>query len=161
VNAAARDRLLFAAAAACGALVWWALAQGSAAFDAFDSPLYWTLGLPVTALACAVFGYAGARAAWRWPFVVFGAQFATATIGRGGDPGNLWPLSLVLFGGLAVGHLAPAFVGLGLRRIVESRRASGRAAAERGRAFLAETTARAAAGAPKAAETPPAGPEAS
>lgn len=159
MKAAGRDRALFFAAVAAGALTWWAFARTSHAFDAFDSAGYWTGGLAFTALVCLVLGYAGARSAWRWPFVVFGAQFVTAILGRGGDPGNLWPLSLALFGALATAHLVPAYVGVGLRRLVETRKRQALDEAVRRKAFAAEA-ARAAAAATAAAPAgaPPAGP---
>ncbi len=138
MKAAGRDRLLFFAAAIVGAITWWGLAQGSAAFDAFDSPLYWSLGLFVTASTCLVLAYAGARSAWRWPFIVFGAQFVTSTLGRGGDAGNLWPLSIAVFGVLAAAHLVPAYIGVGVRRLTETRRRQALDEAVRKRAFAAQ-----------------------
>ena len=144
MKAAGRDRLLFFAAAAAGALTWWAFARTSYAFDAFDAAGYWAIGLPLCVLVCFALGYAGARSAWRWPCVVFGAQFVTATVGRGGDPGNLWPLSLLLFGFLAAVHLVPAYVGVGIRRYVETRKRQMLDEAVRRKAFAAQAAAQAA-----------------
>jgi hypothetical protein len=155
MKAAGRDRALFFAAVAAGALAWWAFARTSHAFDAFDAAGYWTAGLAFCALVCAALGYAGARSAWRWPFVVFGAQFVTATVGRGGDAGNLWPISLALFAALATAHLVPAYVGVGLRRLVETRKRQALDEAVRRKAFAAGAARAGAASAPAAhSETP-------
>ena len=78
-TAASRDRLLFGAAIVVGA-AGWAWAGGR---EAWDSPLYWSLVLPLTYAFVFLFGTFGSRSAWRWPALVFGTQLATLLL-RGG-----------------------------------------------------------------------------
>ena len=136
ISAAARDRVIFAAALALGVLGW-AWAGGR---EAWDFPLYGALVLPVTYLALFFFGLLGSRGAWRWPALAFGAQLATLLLLRavkGQGPGNLAPLGLLIFGALATIGLAPAYLGVALRRWRQKRRAARFAAEARRAAFSA------------------------
>ena len=132
MTAATRDRLVFAAAIALGALGW-AWAGGK---EAWDRPTYWSVVLPATCLALFAFGTLGSRSAWRWPALVFGAQLVTMlgfSAARGEGPGNLAPLGAVLFAMLAGVGLAPTYLGVALRR-TRQRRAQARFAAAARRA---------------------------
>jgi hypothetical protein len=129
--------VLFVLAGAIGAAVWIAFASRNPQRDAFDVAAYWNLGLVLCGLACVWLGARGSRSAWRWPYVLFGGQFVAAVTLRGGHPGNLFPLTLLLFAGLATLCLLPTYGGVGLRTLLDRRRASRRAEAERAAAFLA------------------------
>ena len=88
--------------------------------------------------ACLVLGFHGSRQAWRWPALVFGALFASAVVSAPGGL-SLWPLTLILAGLMTAVGLLPAFVGVGLRRLFDARRARRAAADARLRTFLSET----------------------
>ena len=134
MNAATRDRVLFAAALATGAATWFGIAALGGAREAWDSPWFASLGLPVAYGACLVLGFHGSRQAWRWPALVFGALFACAVVSAGGGL-DLWPLTLMLVGLMTAVGLLPTYVGVGLRRLFDARRARRAAADERLRAF--------------------------
>ena len=138
MNAATRDRVLFAAAIATGAATWFGVAALGGVREAWDSPWFASLGLPVAYGACLVLGFHGSRQAWRWPALVFGALFASAVVATPGGL-SLWPLTLILAGLMTAVGLLPAFVGVGLRRLFDARRARRAAADARLRAFASET----------------------
>jgi hypothetical protein len=134
ISAAARDRAIFAACLLVG-VAGWAWAGGR---EAWDSPWYGTVVLPLTYLALFGFGFLGSRGAWRWPALAFGAQLATLLLLRalrGEGPGSLAPLGAVLFGVLATIGLAPAYLGVALRRWRQKRVAARFAAEARRAAF--------------------------
>jgi hypothetical protein len=129
-TAATRDRYLFGAAIVVGA-AGWAWAGGR---EAWDFPLYWSLVLPLSYAFVFLFGTLGSRGAWRWPALVFGAQLATMLL-RGGV-GNLAPLGAILFAVLATFGLAPAYLGVALRRWRQRRTAARFASKAREKALL-------------------------
>jgi len=128
-TAASRDRLLFGAALVVGA-AGWAWAGGR---EAWDSPLYWSLVLPLTYAFVFLFGTLGSRSAWRWPALVFGAQLGTMVL-RGGV-GSMAPLGAMLFTILATFGLVPAYLGVALRRWRQRRAAAKFASEARKTAF--------------------------
>ena len=138
MNAAARDRLLFALAILAGAAAWFGVALVDARREAWDSPLFWSFALPGAYAACLGLGFYGSRQAWRWPALVLGSLFACAVVSAGKSL-NLWPLTLGLMGLMAAVGLLPTFVGVGLRRVFDARRARRAAADERLRDFVSET----------------------
>jgi hypothetical protein len=138
MNAATRDRVLFAAALAAGAGTWFGIALATGEREAWDAPLFTSLGLPLAYGACLVLGYYGSRQAWRWPALVFGALFASAVVSAGGGL-ELWPLTLMLVGTMMAVGLLPTYLGVGLRRLAHARRARRAAAKARLRAFAGET----------------------
>lgn len=138
MNAAGRDRLLFALAILVGAVAWFGVALVDARREAWDSPLFWSFALPAAYGACLVLGFFGSRQAWRWPALVLGSLFACAAVSAGGTL-DLWPLTLGLMGLMAAVGLLPTYVGVGLRRLVDARRARRAAADVRLRDFLSET----------------------
>lgn len=138
MNAATRDRVLFAAAIAVGAGAWFAVAGWTGERDAWDAPLFASLGLPLAYGACLGLGFFGSRQAWRWPLLVFGALAASSIVGAGGgrSPG---PLALMLIGLMMAVGLVPTYLGVGLRRVFDAVRARRAAADARLRSFADET----------------------
>src|SRR5512137_2450821 len=120
MNAASRDRVLFALALLVGAGTWFGVAWASGRREAWDAPLFTSVGLPIAYGAC----------------LVFGALSASAVLGSGGGL-TLWPLTLLLLGLMAGAGLIPTFVGVGLRRLFDARRARRAAADARLQAFMA------------------------
>ena len=139
MNAASRDRVLFALAILVGAAAWFGVSLFDARREAWDSPLFWSYALPFAYAACLLLGYYGSRQAWRWPALVLGALFACAAVSAGGGF-SLWPLTLALLGLMAAVGLLPTYVGVGLRRLVDARRARRAAADARLRNFVSGET---------------------
>ena len=78
--------------------------------EAWDSPLYWTLGLPIVAVLSVAIGLVSERSEWLWTFLIVPSQVTTMMM-RSGEIGNLWPLTVVLSSILSVPFVAAAFVG--------------------------------------------------
>ena len=138
MDAASRDRVLFVLALFVGASAWFGVSLFDARREAWDSPLFWSWALPAAYGACLALGYFGSRDAWRWPALVLGTLFACAAVSAGGGL-SLWPLTLGLLGLMAAVGLLPTYIGVGLRRLSDARRARRAAADARLKAFLSET----------------------
>jgi len=82
--------------------------------EAWDSALYWTLGLPVVVALSVAIGLVSERSDWLWTFLIVPSQVTTMMM-RSGEIGNLWPLAAVLSSILSVPFVAAAFVGSKLR----------------------------------------------
>jgi hypothetical protein len=83
--------------------------------EAWDSPIYWSVGLPAAALAALLIGFAARRPAWFWTVLIAPSQVLTMML-RSGEIGNLWPLALVLSSILSAPFVAASFIGSRLRR---------------------------------------------
>jgi hypothetical protein len=78
--------------------------------EAWDSALYWTLGLPVVAAVSVAIGLASERSDWLWTFLIVPSQVTTMMM-RSGEIGSLWPLAAALSAILSTPFVAAAFVG--------------------------------------------------
>lgn len=94
------ERWMYGIAGLAGILVWVMVSLVSGRREAWDSSLYFQIGLPALCLTSAVMGYVAPRRAWRWGAVPLAAQTAWMLVTLG--LGNLWPLGLVAGGVLAV-----------------------------------------------------------
>jgi hypothetical protein len=83
--------------------------------EAWDSGLFWTLGLPIACLASALIGFLSRSTDWKWTLVVAPSQVMTMMV-RGGEVGNLWPLTLAASTVLSAPFFVASFVGSRLRR---------------------------------------------
>ncbi len=83
---------------------------------AFDSTLYYQIGMPVICFASAVLGFLEPHEAWRWGALPICGQFFWLLLTQG--PGNLLPLGVIAFSPLAVPSIISARVGafVGRRR---------------------------------------------
>ena len=104
-----RDSWFYVIAAAAGILVWVMVSSISGRGEAWDSPVYFQIGISVLCIMSAVMGYLSPDRAWRWGAVPLGAQtlwmFATQGLG------NLWPLGLIVSGISAVPPILAASSG--------------------------------------------------
>jgi len=100
----------FLLAAALGALLWYAAAIVSGKREAWDAAAYWAVAYPAALLICAYLGYSYPVRSWRWPLVLFEAQFIAMCI-RNGELGNLWPLGMALFAVVALPGILAARLG--------------------------------------------------
>jgi hypothetical protein len=93
--------------------VWISLATGRR--EAWDSSLYWTVGLPVAIAASGGIGYLARGTGWIAAVLVVPGQ-VLAMMYRNGAVGNLWPLTLVLSVFLGLPFALVAYVGQRVRR---------------------------------------------
>ena len=78
--------------------------------EAWDSPLYWILGLPAAGIASVVIGFLSQRADWLWAAAIIPSQVMTMMV-RSGEISGLWPLMLVLSSMLSTPFVVASFVG--------------------------------------------------
>ena len=78
--------------------------------EAWDSPVFWTAGLPIAALIALALGFVAAGSDWLWTAIIAPCQVLTMMV-RSGEIGSLWPLTLVLSFILSAPFVAVAFVG--------------------------------------------------
>ena len=83
--------------------------------EAWDSGLYWTVGLPLAALVSLVVGFCSRRQDWLWTCLLVPSQVMTMMV-RGGEIGNLWPLTLMFSTILSAPFVVASFVGSRFRR---------------------------------------------
>ncbi len=93
--------------AVVGMVLWFVASLVSGLREPWDGSLYWVVVYPLAILVCALFGYFYPRRPWRWPLVLFAAQFIAMCL-RNGEIGNLWPLGIVFSAVLALPGIAAA-----------------------------------------------------
>jgi hypothetical protein len=82
--------------------------------EAWDSDLYWTVGLPIAGAVSLVLGFFARRRDWLWAFAIVPAQITTMMV-RSGAISILWPLTVILGAILSTPFVGVAFVGSKLR----------------------------------------------
>jgi len=105
---------LYGIAVAIGIVVWIGISMVSGRKEAFDSELYYRIGMPVVCLASAAFGFLEPNKSWRWGILPLLGQFSWMLLTQG--PGNLLPLGMIFFGILSVPSIIAARIGAFLRR---------------------------------------------
>jgi len=114
------DRWMFAVGGVVGALVWFYVASASGRREAWDSDLYWSLGMPLVGLCAGLFGFLVPQRPWRWGMAPLAGQAVAAFVR---DPtGNLLPLGLIVFAVLGCLCAIPAYIGAALGRIARRNR---------------------------------------
>jgi hypothetical protein len=103
-----RTTTTMAAAVATGVLLEWGVHALSGRREAWDSPVFWTLGLPAALLASAAIGFFARRRDWLWTLAIVPAQVMTM-MARSGELGSLWPLAVALSAILSAPFVAAAF----------------------------------------------------
>jgi hypothetical protein len=78
--------------------------------EAWDSPAFWTIGMPLALVIAFVIGVRSTGRAWLTTFAIAPAQFATMTV-RSGEVGSLWPLGLILSAALSTPFVVASFAG--------------------------------------------------
>lgn len=97
-----------------GAATWIAVSTLGGRREAWDSPLYFTVALPVIAITASVLAYRVPVRVWRWAMFPFWAQALVAFVQ---DPtANLLPLGLIVFSILGAICLVPASIGAAIGR---------------------------------------------
>jgi len=95
--------------AAVGIALWFISSLLTSKREAWDASSYWVLAYPLAVAACALLGYRYPERPWRWPLVLFAAQFLAMCV-RNGELGNLWPLGMLLFAVISLPGIAAAKV---------------------------------------------------
>jgi hypothetical protein len=83
----------WAAAALSGFVVCIGIAAATGRREAWDSSVYFSLGIPLMCLAIFAIAYAFPGRAWRWTLSMAAGQSAAMLMA--GNSLSLWPLSLV------------------------------------------------------------------
>jgi hypothetical protein len=78
--------------------------------EAWDSPQYWTIGLPSALVVSLVIGFLSRRKEWLWTLVIVPSHVTTMML-RSGEIGGLWPLTMILSAILSVPFVVAAFIG--------------------------------------------------
>jgi len=115
----ARIATAFTVVAGLGVWISISLLSGSArngvfvVREAWDTPAYFSIGLPVLAVAGGVAGFLAPRRVWRWPlWIAVGQALGMAFVHPPGTDLGLLPVALVLAGlPLVVLLLVPTIVG--------------------------------------------------
>jgi len=92
--------------------------------EAWDSPVFWTTGLPAAVVASFGIGLLSKGRAWLATLAVAPGQVAAMTI-RAGEIGSLWPLAIVLSAFLSAPFVAASFVGWKVRSAVQKKAPQG------------------------------------
>lgn len=100
---------------ALGALAWIVLGALERRREAWDSPLYVTVILPLAAVVCFVAARRHTAAYGVWPIAFALGQFVGSLLVARGDL-SLWPLSLVALAVFSAPSWIAAYVGARLRR---------------------------------------------
>lgn len=87
--------------------------------EAWDSDVYWTLGLPIAALISLLAGFISQGRDWLWAAAIVPAQVTTMMVTSGDIVGGLtlWPLTAGLSSILSAPFVGAAYVGSRFRRI--------------------------------------------
>jgi len=86
---------------AVGVTLWMIASVLTGKGEPWDSSSYWMIMYPLAIAGSALLGYRYPERPWRWPLVLFEAQFLAICV-RNGELGNLWPLGMALFGVMAL-----------------------------------------------------------
>jgi hypothetical protein len=95
-----REYWLYLAAAGCGAAIWIVIAAVSGRNEAWDSNLYFSVGIPAVCLVSMLFAFFEPDRSWRWGILPMVGQFVWMLVSPG--PGNLLPLGVIVFAVLSV-----------------------------------------------------------
>ncbi|MBI3801293.1 MAG: hypothetical protein HY268_30515 [Deltaproteobacteria bacterium] len=109
-----RDYWLYLVAAVCGAAIWILIARVSGRHEAWDTGLYFSVGIPAVCLISAAFAFLEPNRSWRWGVLPLIGQFTWMLLSQG--PGNLLPLGVIVFGVLSVPSIITARIGAVIAR---------------------------------------------
>jgi hypothetical protein len=109
-----REWMPYAAAALSGLTVCLAISQASGRKEAWDSDLYFTIGMPVMVLAIFALSYFFPQRAWRWTLSMAIGQSIAMLLG--GNSLSLWPLAIIAMLFFSLPQFAFGFAGSWLAR---------------------------------------------
>ncbi len=108
----------FAISAIAGLAVCLAITVATGKKEAWDSSLYFVVGIPVMCLLAFAIGYVFPAKAWRWAFGMAVGQSIAMLIGGGSL--SLWPLAIIAMTILSLPQLVAALVASGIAKRKES-----------------------------------------
>lgn len=103
-----KDSWLYLVAIVCGVLVWALVSAVSGKREAWDSGLYFSVGMPIVCVVSAALGFFEPSRSWRWGVTPLAGQFLWMLLTQG--VGNLLPLGVVV-GILSVPSIITARIG--------------------------------------------------
>jgi hypothetical protein len=104
-----RDNWLYIVAILGGAAIWISVAAASGRREAWDSGLYFSVGIPAVCFLSMALAFFEPRRPWRWGVLPIVGQFAWMLLSQG--LGNLLPLGIIVFGVLSLPSIVAALVG--------------------------------------------------
>jgi hypothetical protein len=104
-----REHWLYLAPAVCGAAILDSYRTSVRRNEAWDSNLYFSVGIPAVCLVSMAFAFFEPNRSWRWGALPLVGQFVWMLISPG--PGNLLPLGVIVFGVLSVPPIVAARIG--------------------------------------------------
>jgi len=114
-----REHWFYLLAVVSGAAVWIVIAAVSGRREAWDSGLYFSIGIPVVCVIAMALAYLEPKRSWRWGALPLVGQLVWMLISQ--KAGNLLPLGIVVFGLLSVPSIIAARVGA----LIARKRAGG------------------------------------
>jgi len=109
-----REHKLYAVAIGTGLLVWISISLLNGKSEAWDTPAYFGLGIPVMCIVAGALAIKEPKRVWRWAFLPLVAQAVYMTLTQGF--GNMMPLGILVFFVLSVPLLIAAYVGVFIRK---------------------------------------------
>jgi len=103
-------KTIIASSIACGVALELGIHALSGRREAWDSAQFWTIGLPLAALASFAIGYLSHNRNWQWTAAIVPSQVMTMIV-RNGEFGGLWPLTVALSAILSAPFVFAAFIG--------------------------------------------------
>ena len=109
-----REHWLLIIAFVGGAAIWIGISAATGRREAWDSGIYFSLGMPLACLLAFVLGIVEPARSWRWGVAPFAGQFLAMLLTQG--VGNLLPLGVLVFAVLAIPAVIAARVGAAVAR---------------------------------------------
>jgi hypothetical protein len=106
-------------AALCGLVVWQVISAPGGMQEAWDSPEYYTTGIPVMMLTALVCGFVSSRKPWRWGVAVVALQ--PVVLYAQGRVGPLVVVGLATFGVIAILCILAAYGGAAVKHVIDRR----------------------------------------
>jgi hypothetical protein len=109
-----RDSIAFALSATAGFAVCIAITLATGKKEAWDSGLYFTIGIPLMCVIAFGLGWKFPEKAWRWALGIALGQSVAMLLGGGSL--SLWPLAIVAMTILSLPQCVAALLGSRLSR---------------------------------------------
>ncbi len=100
-----------------GITSWLSIEIWSSKEEAWDSPLYWTIGYPIMIIAIISISYIWPEKPWRWAVTAIMAQVLVG-LAQAFPHMNLWPFSLIIFFLLSLPLVLSSYAGSMIKKWV-------------------------------------------
>jgi hypothetical protein len=117
-----RTGWLYLGALLLGASVWLMIVFLSGRREAWDSSLYFSMGMPLVCVGSLVLAMFEPAHSWRWGVIPFAGQFISMLMSEG--VGNLLPLGIIAFAIFSLPAIVAAKIGAFLSHRMFSHRQS-------------------------------------